>query len=77
VDAGNKQWNEYMSILRNSPVDYLQQAYRQYDKKLRGCSFWSLISRPKRIEGRGFKGGGANLLIDKKTGQVLLAIRGE
>lgn len=75
VNEGNKQWNEYMAILRDSPVDVLQKEFRRYEKKLRGHAFWSLIYRPKRVEGRGFKGGGATVLVDKTTGQVLIAIR--
>lgn len=77
VDEGNKKWIEYMAILRDSPVPALKRQFHRYDARLKGHTYWSLLYNPKRVEGHGFKGGGATVLIDSRTGRVLLAIRGE
>ena len=77
IDDGNKGWIEHMTILRTSPVPSLQRQYHQYEAKLKGHSYWSIFYQPKSVGGRGFKGGGATVLVDSKTGLVLLAIRGE
>jgi hypothetical protein len=77
IDEGNRRWNEYMALLRDSPVSTLQHQFQQYEAKLKGHSFWSIFYKPKREAGRGFKGGGATVLIDSETGRVIIAIRGE
>ncbi len=77
VDEGNKRWNDFMSILRDSPDGDTQRQFQQYERKLKGRSYWSIFYKPKHVPGRGFKGGGATVLVDSKTGRVLLAIRGE
>lgn len=77
VDDGNKGWIEHMAILRTSPVPSLRHQYHEYEAKLKGHTYWSIFYQPKRVGGHGFKGGGATVLIDSKTGLVLLAIRGE
>ena len=77
VDEGNKRWDEYMAILRDSPITTLQRQFHQYKATLKGHSHWAIFYKPKREEGHGFKGGGATVLIDSKTGRVLVAIRGE
>lgn len=77
IDEGNKRWNEYMALLRDSPVSTLQHQFQRYEAKLKGHSYWSIFYKSKRESGRGFKGGGATVLIDSETGRVLLAIRGE
>jgi len=77
IDDGNKGWIEHMAILRNSPVPSLQRQYHQYEAKLKGRSYWSIFYTRKSAEGHTFKGGGATVLIDSKTGLVLFAIRGE
>lgn len=39
--------------------------------------FFTLFYRPKRIDGHGWKGGGATVLADARNGEVLVVIRGE
>ncbi len=77
VDEGSKRWNDFMSILRASPDRDTQRQFQQYERKLKGRSYWAIFYKPKHVPGRGFKGGGATVLVDSKTGRVLLAIRGE
>ncbi len=76
VDKGNRRWDEVMSILRDSG-EVTHERYQQYQTRLQGRTFWALFYRPKRIDGHGWKGGGATVLIDAKNGEVLIVIRGE
>lgn len=76
VDKGNRQWDEFMSILRVSG-EVTRDQYQQYQARLQGKTFWTLFYHPKRIDGHAWKGGGAIVLIDAKNGEVLIVIRGE
>ena len=76
VDKGNRRWDEVMSILRDSG-EVTHERYQQYQTRLQGRTFWALFYRPKRIDGHGWKGGGATVLIDAKNGEALIVIRGE
>ncbi len=79
ADSTNPKISIIVSAYR---YDWIGQARassvpKHYERKLKGRSYWSIFYKPKQVPGRGFKGGGATVLIDSKTGQVLLAIRGE
>ena len=76
VDKGNRRWDEFMSILRDSG-EVTREQYQQYQSRLRGRIFWTIFYSPKGIDGHGWKGGGATVLIDAKNGEVLIVIRGE
>ncbi len=76
VDKGNRQWDEFMSILRESGAATREQ-YERYQSRLKGRTFWTIFYSPKRIDGRRPKGGGATVLIDARSGEVLIVIRGE
>jgi hypothetical protein len=77
VDEENKDWQEYLSTLANSSVPELKTFAKRVNDKLQGRKYWCLFYEPKRIDGHGFKGGGATVLVDKNSGKVLLALRGE
>lgn len=77
VDDGNRRWNEFMSILESSKVEMSRKRFELYESKLRGRDYWTVYLLPKRIEGRRPKGGGATILVDARSGAVLIAIRGE
>lgn len=75
VDEDNREWEESMSYLRESSIEEFKAVARRYDARLAGHSFWSILYEPARSNGYTLKGGGATILVDKKTGKVLLAIR--
>jgi hypothetical protein len=77
VDNENMRWEEHLSILANSSVPHLKTFAKRINHKLQGRKYWCLFYEPKRIDGHGFKGGGANILVDKSSGKLLLALRGE
>lgn len=77
VDTGNRQWDEFMSILKESGVADSRERYKRYEAKLRGRTYWTIFYLPKRVEGRRPKGGGATVIIDARSGEVLIVIRGE
>jgi hypothetical protein len=72
VDDENKEWEEYLSSLANSSVPDLKAFAKRINDKLRGRNYWHLMYWQ-----RGFKGGGATVLVDKNSGKVLFAQRGE
>ena len=76
VDKGNRQWDEFMSILRESG-EATREQYQRYQSRLKGRTFWTIFYSPKRIDGRRPKGGDATVLIDARSGEVLIVIRGE
>ncbi|HRC24490.1 MAG: hypothetical protein KBH05_01680 [Nitrospira sp.] len=76
VDKGNRQWDEFMSILRESG-EATREQYQRYQSRLKGRIFWTIFYSPKRIDGRRPKGGDATVLIDARSGEVLIVIRGE
>jgi len=76
VDKGNRRWDEFMSILRISG-EVTRVQYQEYQARLQGRTFWTLFYHLKSVDGHVWKGGGATVLIDAKTGEVLLVIRGE
>ncbi len=76
VDKGNRRWDEFMSILRVSG-EVTRVQYQEYQARLQGRTFWTLFYHLKSVDGHGWKGGGATVLIDAKNGEVLIVIRGE
>jgi len=77
VDDENKGWEEHLSLLANSSVPHLRAFAKRINGKLQGHKYWRLLYELKRVDGHGFKGGGATILVDKSSGKVLLALRGE
>lgn len=77
VDDNNRRWQEVMSILKESADPDARKTFNQYASKLQGKLYWTVFYRPKRVDGYGTKGGGATVLVDGHTGEVLIVIRGE
>ena len=77
VDEENKKWQEYLSNLASSTVPEFRSVAKRYGAKLHGHSYWSIFYEPKRVDGHGLKGGGATVLVEKRSGTILLAIQGE
>lgn len=76
VDDQNRKWRQVMSILKESD-SVAQKTFREYEAKLQGRTYQAVYYRPKSVDGYGTKGGGATVLIDAQTGEVLIVIRGE
>ncbi len=72
VDEGNKDWHYLMPVLRDSPFDESRKRYEVFSKAVEGKEFQVIYFHPKRIEGRRPFGDTTTVVLDIKTGDVLL-----
>ncbi|MER2514027.1 MAG: hypothetical protein ABTQ25_16705 [Nitrosomonas ureae] len=72
VDRGNRKWDYYMSILKESGIPESRQRYQQYQARLQGRTFWTLFYHLKHADSHGARDGGVTVLIDARSGEVLI-----
>lgn len=72
VDRGNRKWDYLMSILKESGISESRQRYQQYQARLQGRTFWTLFYHLKHVDSHGARDGGVTVLIDARSGEVLI-----
>lgn len=71
-DKENQKWHHLMPVLRDSPFDESNKNYEVFSKAVEGKEFQVIYFHPKRVEGLLPFDDTTIVVLDIKTGNVLL-----